>query len=108
MNLASYRLGFNFTTPLSLFNLFRKSDIEDEIDCDEGAPHENAPPSSRPHVEDSQLEIYASVGGKLQHLAEMVTFLNEDTGEDETQTVCHPLLARLRVLTFARLSYHLQ
>jgi len=84
---TSYTLGLNFTTPCSLLNLFRKSNTENERGYGEGEPHEDVSSHPEPEVESSQLEIHAMIEGNLQHPVQLFTFVNEDTGEEETQQV---------------------
>ena len=59
------------------------------MDRDEGQPREDISSFPGPDVEDSQLEIHASIGGELQHPTQEVTFMDGETGEEETQEVCH-------------------
>ncbi|PGH12416.1 hypothetical protein AJ80_06723 [Polytolypa hystricis UAMH7299] len=103
---TSYTVGYNFKTPFSPSRWIRLSTREDEKEEDEDEEdkkYEKIPDASE---EETELEIHAGIGGKLQHFKQVVEFENPDTGKEETQEILLPLVLISQNLTLGATVRH--
>lgn len=84
--LKSFAAAFNYKTPFSPLRWIY-SPRQDQTNPEEDQDGLDTDKLVEDVIEDTQLELHAGVGGKLNKLKQMVTYTDPETGTEEQQEV---------------------